>query len=472
LKKFSSSKRSLGELDTESAAAILVAASDIALVLDPAGTIRDVAIGSADLAASVEGNWKGQAWAETVTVESRPKVASLLQDAARGAPSRWRQVNHLLPDGTDFPVTYRVLSVGEKGRLVAIGRDLRDLAALQQRLVDAQQSIDREYSRLRHAETRSRLLFALASEAVLILEAATLRIVEANPASTQLLGLNSRRLSGRTFPEVFDDHSGALLETMLANVRAGGRPTDIRARLADKSREVLVSASVFREDRATLLLVRASPLDGNARDSLPGTTAKFADLVAASPDGFVVVDGEGKVLTANAAFLDLVQLPGEERARGESLDAWLGRPGVDLNVLLSQLREHGTVRLFVTTLKGASGLAVDVELSGSALIGSEPPCFGLAIRDVGARIGAPQRSSPPLSRSVEELTDLVGRMPLKGIVRETSDIIERLCIEAALELTRDNRASAAEMLGLSRQSLYVKLRRYGLGELVDGDGEF
>ena len=44
--------------------------------------------------------------------------------------------------------------------------------------------------------------------------------------------------------------------------------------------------------------------------------------------------------------------------------------------------------------------------------------------------------------------------------------IERLCIEAALELSSDNRASAAELLGLSRQSLYVKLRRYGLADLV------
>ena len=47
--------------------------------------------------------------------------------------------------------------------------------------------------------------------------------------------------------------------------------------------------------------------------------------------------------------------------------------------------------------------------------------------------------------------------------------IERLGIEAALELTGDNRASAAEMLGLSRQSLYVKLRRYGLGDLASED---
>jgi DNA-binding NtrC family response regulator len=44
-------------------------------------------------------------------------------------------------------------------------------------------------------------------------------------------------------------------------------------------------------------------------------------------------------------------------------------------------------------------------------------------------------------------------------------MIERLCIEAALELTGDNRASAAEILGLSRQSLYAKLHRHGLADI-------
>ena len=51
---------------------------------------------------------------------------------------------------------------------------------------------------------------------------------------------------------------------------------------------------------------------------------------------------------------------------------------------------------------------------------------------------------------------------MKAIVGETVDTIERMCIEAALELTHNNRASASEMLGLSRQSLYVKLRRFGI----------
>jgi DNA-binding NtrC family response regulator len=60
---------------------------------------------------------------------------------------------------------------------------------------------------------------------------------------------------------------------------------------------------------------------------------------------------------------------------------------------------------------------------------------------------------------------------LKDLVRETTDLVERLCIEAALELTKDNRASAAEILGLSRQSLYSKLHRFKLGNLTnDEDG--
>jgi DNA-binding protein Fis len=37
-----------------------------------------------------------------------------------------------------------------------------------------------------------------------------------------------------------------------------------------------------------------------------------------------------------------------------------------------------------------------------------------------------------------------------------------MCIETAVELTMNNRVAAAEMLGLSRQSLYVKLRKFDL----------
>jgi DNA-binding NtrC family response regulator len=71
---------------------------------------------------------------------------------------------------------------------------------------------------------------------------------------------------------------------------------------------------------------------------------------------------------------------------------------------------------------------------------------------------------------IGHFTDRVGSAPLRDLVRESTDQIERLCIEAALKLTGGNRASAAELLGLSRQSLYVKLARYGIGgDAVDGE---
>jgi DNA-binding NtrC family response regulator len=56
----------------------------------------------------------------------------------------------------------------------------------------------------------------------------------------------------------------------------------------------------------------------------------------------------------------------------------------------------------------------------------------------------------------------VGSSSLREILSETTEVVERMCIEAALDLTSNNRAAASEMLGLSRQSLYVKLRKYGL----------
>ena len=75
-------------------------------------------------------------------------------------------------------------------------------------------------------------------------------------------------------------------------------------------------------------------------------------------------------------------------------------------------------------------------------------------------------TSKDLPRSASQMTELVGRVPLRDIVRETTDLIEELCIQAALELTGDNRAAASEMLGLSRQSLYVKLKRFGVNDAL------
>lgn len=472
MKPFEAPAKWLGTLDIEETAALIAAAADVALIVNGGGVIRDVAFGSDELSSEGYGRWLGQPWADTVTVESRPKVEALLRDANAHAPLRWRHINHPSSHGADVPMLYSAVQLGHEGRVMAVGRDLRAIAALQQRLVDAQQSMERDYWRLRHVETRYRLLFQMASEAVLIVDASSQKVVEANPAAGQLLGESGRRVVGRPFPEGFDADSTQAIQSLLAAVRGGGRADDVRVRSTDGKREFLVSASLFRQENSSLFLIRLSPLQANAVSAIvPKSSSRVLKVVESAPDGFVVTDPEGRILTANRAFIDLAQLATEEQARGESLDRWLGRPGVDLNVLIANLRQHGSVRLFATTLRGEQGSVADVEISAVSVRHGEQPCLGFTIRNVGRRLPANSRAGRELPRSVEQLTELVGRVPLKDLVREATDLIERLCIEAALELTHDNRASAAEMLGLSRQSLYVKLRRYGLGDLTsESDG--
>ena len=199
-------------------------------------------------------------------------------------------------------------------------------------------------------------------------------------------------------------------------------------------------------------MVRFTPL--KADDSARSVMNR---LIQVGPDCFVMTDREGLVVVANGALVELSQVASEEEACGQRLDRWLGRTAVDFDVLLTNLRQYGSVRLFVTTLRGTQGNMAEVEVSAVSVISGCDQLCGFSIRDIGRRLGgsatssfATERQQP---RSLKQLTELVGRVPLKALVGETTDIIERLCIDAALELTQDNRAAAAEMLGLSRQSL-------------------
>lgn len=463
---FKAPQESLGDVDAEAASALAAAAADVALVVNGNGVIRDMACHSEELLAVLDGQsrWLGQPWTETVTAESRPKVEALLREASRNQASPRRQVNHSSTRGVDIPVLYSAIRVGSMNRLVALGRDLRPLAELQQRLVEAQQSMERDYARLRHAETRYRLLFQLSPEPVLIVEAASLRVMEANPAAIELFAEAKRRLVGRPVAEAFEGDGFAAVQALLAGVRAAGRADSARARLAGVNRECMVSASLFRQNGSSHFLVRLSPAKPEAAAAAPQIKSQLMTFFESATDGLVVTDIEGRVTAANPAFLELAQLASEEQARGESLERWLGRTGVDLSVMMSNLRQGRSVRLFATRLQGDLGAGVDVEISAIAARNGGEPFFGFTIRDMGRRLKTDLRVGRELPRSVEQLAELVGRVSLRELVREATDVIERLCIEAALELTGDNRASAAEMLGLSRQSLYVKLRRYGLVE--------
>ncbi|GAA0754825.1 transcriptional regulator PpsR [Erythromicrobium ramosum] len=450
-------------LDADAAMKLAMVAGDVTLVLDDTGTILDAAFDPREFPAF--SGWVGTNWIETVTDESRPKIMEMLAAARRGEVQHWRQVNHPSRDG-DVPIRYAVLSVNGGEHRIAFGRDLREAGKLQQRLLQVQQSLERDYLRMRQLESRYRMLFERSTEPVMIVEAGTLRIREANPAAHTLVGTRIGGLPGKKLLTFIDKNSYDAVQSLVGAALVSDTVSPARIRIARGAREVMATVNGFTQDRGQFLLVRLVPAsDRPAPDSSP-----VLALVDQMPDAFVVADSNLEIVTANAAFVELLQAASVDQLRGRHLSESIGRPGIDLDLIEGQIDQHGAARNVATILRVGHDIEGEaVELSAVRTSG-EDGYYAFVIRPVGRRLRDLPPGAQDMPRSVEQLTELVGRMSLKDIVRESTDLIERLCIEAALSYTSDNRASAAEILGLSRQSLYSKLHRYGLGNLA-GDGE-
>ena len=456
---FRDAEGSFAGLNAATIASIIENASDVALVIED-GRIQDVAVSPDDLRQSgfTEG-WIGKAWVDTVSIESRAKIAALLSESQTPGSSQPRQVNHPASGLRDVPVAYRTVRTSRDNRLIALGRDLRGAAELQQRLVRAQQELERDYALMRQAEARYKLVFEAVSEPILVVNSQNLVVEAANPAAADILQLSPAQIAGADFIALFDAPSARAAERLAAQAAATGKASAKKVTTAS-GRTCSLRANAFRQGGDLRLIGRlldkSADAGGLQRDRSP-----LLLVLENLPDGFVVADDDLRIVTANQAFADMAHLSGPAEIAGARLGDFVGRSSTDLNVLVSTMRTNGTARNFVTVLRDRFGSEEDVEVSAVVTGQDDATLYGFSIRNVSRRLSVNPPIGEELPRSVEHLTNLVGRMPLKDIVRDSTALIERLCIEAALRLTDDNRASAAEILGLSRQGLYSKLNRFG-----------
>jgi transcriptional regulator PpsR len=458
----------LADVSRQTIKAIIAAGSDIALLVTAEGIVQDVYVAPETPPANDIQAWSGHGLADIVTEESRVKVADMLARARSDETPRWREINHVGAGAEDFPVRYAAVRAGSGGEVILLGRDLRMVAQLQKRLVQAQLTMEQDYERIRQIETRYRVLFETTHEALLIVSAETGRVIDANSAAARLFGREVRELTDRVFGNRFEPESQEKLAAVLAEVRDSGRERAVTLRVRGESRPVNLDVLLFRSVNETLFLCRLTPVEGDGPIET-GFENTLEALYRQTADAIVFTDLDGGILWTNTAFLALADVAVGESLRGTSLGTFLGRPGMDLALMMSNARQNGRLAAYATSLRSAFGIAIPVEISTAYLPDANPEGFGFVLRDVSRT--APARGTGPTvsSDAVENIIELVGSTPLRELVRGTTDVVEKLCIETAIKLTNNNRASAAEMLGLSRQSLYVKLRKYGLIDQDTGE---
>jgi transcriptional regulator PpsR len=434
---------------------------DITLLLDSEGVIREVHLAKT-LASETADALVGRPWAETVTDSGGDKVRRLVEEARTSRVSVFRQINQRFPSGLEVLMEFTTVRLGGKSGVLAIGRSLQAVADLQSRLIAAQQALERDYWKLREIETRYRMLFDVSGEAVLLVRADTLEIVEANPAALRALGhgLDATRLAGRSLADQAVPEERERLLAALRRAREHGKAPGVVVHFGAERIPHVFRASLLKADADLLFLVYLG-VPGAAADAPDHRNLDIDELVERSPEGFVVVDAQGIVRRANRAFLDLVQVATQSAVVGQSLSRWLRRPGADLTVLIGNVERHGMVRLFATSILSDFGTETEVEISASGDAEGHARHVALFIRDVGRRIA--DGPSERLGSVLGNFAGKIGKTPLRELVRDTVEAVERHYVEAALELTAGNRTAAAQLLGLTRQSLYAKLDRYEFG---------
>jgi transcriptional regulator PpsR len=440
---------------------LLAAVSDVTVTVDDKGVVAAVQSNTAEPPREVAASWVGRPFIDSVTNETRGKVEALLRDAGMAKAISRRQVNHPGPDGTDYPVSYAAVRLGDGSGTLLLGREESMASALQGRLVEAQQEMERSYWRLRHTETRYRQLFHHSAEAVLVVDATTSVVTEANAAAGHLFKATSESLVNRPFPFGVDADAAAALSDAVAAARMTGTLRETSVSLRD-GRRLLASVSCFRQEAATLAFVRFIDATGTGITEGERRQRLTMSLIESVPDAFLLVNAEGTVLRTNQAFLDLAEMASREAVVGRQLSDWIGRPGADWAVMSATLREHKILRSLQTSLQGRFGASAEVEISGAAISEGNETYFLFVVREVARRLLGAPKGAADLTRAVEQLTGLVGRVQLKDLLKDTIALVERHFVEAALETTGNNRSAAAELLGLSRQSFYIKLRRYRL----------
>lgn len=429
----------LAGLAASDLARMLALGVDVCMLVDASGVVRACHGADEDPLVHALADGCGHPLLDLVERASRSAVRRLLAAARAGRHSLRHRIQHRVATGNVVAMTYRSLGVGTHGDVAMLGHR-----------VDAPMAHSRPARSAPHTASAERVyaeLFAANTAPYVLLDVGDGRVLDANAAARAWLRLGSGVIE-RAFPEMFAARHRVALAAWLA--RDDGPPLQLR----DAGRAIELRVFARGGAHSTLRVIEMRRADADSAVVAP-TVHDSAPLVY-SEDAVALCDEDGTLRWANAAFLDTIARTSLAAARDRPLAAVVPSLGPAVAALV-----RGTMPP-LRSVALADGLRA--ELSAIRLSDADGPTIVLVLR-----AGASAAAGP--FTSAADLAALIGTAPLKSMVRDSAEQVERLCIESTLKLTGNNRSLAARVLGMSRQGLYLKLHQYGLLDDEEGRGE-
>jgi transcriptional regulator PpsR len=445
----------------EIASTFISIASDIALVIDRNGVVSSAVAADATLAASTS-DWVGRPWAETVSNETRRKIDLLLQEVRGGGATRRREVNHRFAGGIDIPISYCAIQLGLDGPVLAVGRDLRSVAAIQQRFLDTQQEMEKSYWTRRRLESRYRALFEVLSDTVLVIDANNLMIVDADESAVELFGAPKDQLIGTSLSNLVDAGFRPSVEELLLITRSTGKASEIKTRLASSRSMVRLCSAPFRAshtpDAPLLILVRARYVEKSAGGA--SLDERIEEIVDRSSMAVVITDGAGRIICANSAFVDLCAARGESQLVGLALEQAIKDGHRSIATVIDSVRNRG----MKSGHRIQFGNSAATSLVSAALLtdDGDQERIGFVFRQLPHTSNQLFSTHDHLMSEIAARIAQFGKLPLPELVRSVAEIAEQQLLRHALERCAGDRDAAAAMLGISTENLSLYAMRHDL----------
>nr|WP_255719371.1 PAS domain-containing protein [Pelomonas sp. P8] len=323
--------------------------------------------------------------------------------------------------------------------------------------------MERHYWSRRQAENRYQLLFQVANDATLVLDASSLVVMQANAVTGELLGREVADLLNHSLPDLLPPGASKAVLELLVAARSTGRAGEMRVRGPGLPVALDIAATPFSADGRRQLMLRARRDDGRIDDGQ--AVSRMAEFVETTPDALVITDSAGGVLMANPAFLRLVRQADEAALRGRPLPELFQDGTGGWAQLVAEARDRGLVGGMALDLPALNGGRQRVRASAALMAEGEQTCLGFVLRP-DHRLPAHLAGDDVLSG----LLDQVGRVPLADLLVEVASRAERQLIASALLRVGGQRDVAAEALGMTPEALAQRLQRHGLAALAPAAG--
>jgi PAS domain S-box-containing protein len=219
--------------------------------------------------------------------------------------------------------------------------------------------------------------------------------------------------------------------------------------IALETNKTIVTQEVLLRENNRVIEVHTIPFHGKSGERLVAefniditerkkTEEKFKAVINSTPDGFWIIDLEGRFLEVNPAICRLLDYSPQEMSKMKIADIEAVESEQDILRHIEKIKEFGSDR-FETKLRRKDGILIDAEISTSFVIDSsrEEGIFAF-IRDITERKAgeAALRESREKYRSiVENTTDVVMLTMPDGIISYLSPACEAVLGYSSEELT-------------------------------------